>query len=190
MKAAHGDPLAVVEAAYRVEQSDAAWLEGVTRAARPLLDGGLGLCGGLVDFDARRTPPAVLSAPVYIGTPSGLAEGIENLLAVKELGALQARLFASGKPISTASAELGARVLKQNEAVQAHWAPLGVRDMVGVLAADPGGSIVTLVAPQARTASTSPAHVETWARLAAHLAAGHRLRQWARKGEFSDLKRM
>ena len=187
MSSKGADPLAVIEAAYRIETHDALWLEGIVRAARPLLDEGLGLCGGLVEFDATRHPRPILAAPVYVGTPSGMAEGLERIVATEELASLQTKLFGSGKPISTASDELGVQVLKTNAAVLAGWGPLGIKDMLGVLAVDPGGSIVTLVVPQRKVVATTPARTETWARLSAHLAAAHRLRRWARNAELAEI---
>jgi len=122
-----------------------------------------------------------------VGTPRGMAEGLERIVATEELSGLQAKLFGSGKPISTVSDELGVKVLKTNAAVVAGWGPLGIKDMLGVLAVDPGGSIVTLVVPQRKVVATTPARTQTWARLAAHLAAAHRLRRWARNGKLAEI---
>lgn len=36
------DVISVVEAAYRIDQSEEDWLRGILSATRPIIDGGLG----------------------------------------------------------------------------------------------------------------------------------------------------
>src|SRR5207244_3900118 len=60
--------------------------------------------------------------------------------------------------------------------------PLGMRDWLAVKALDPGGFGCVLTAPLPREESCSPALARRWGRVAAHLAAGFRIRRGLARG--------
>src|SRR5690348_6553185 len=62
------DLIAVAEAGYRLDLADSEWLAGVLEAARPLLDGGLGVLGWTFERQGKvRTPPQCLGCVPQFG---------------------------------------------------------------------------------------------------------------------------
>ena len=168
------DLLGVLEAAYRLDGDDGTWLARVVdRAARAGLDRGLGVCGMLYDL----TDGVRIWEPVTRGTPEGALDALRALegSTTPEL----ARRFLIATPTcSTMSARLrlGARML-QHPAHQTFLAPLGIVDFLGVAATEPTGSGCLVGAPLPEVTKVPRGEAHAWARVAAHLAAGLRLRR-------------
>lgn len=166
--------LEVVEAAYRVEVSDAQWLEGVARACQPLLDRGFGLCA--FEFEHRPSGPPKILAARMLGMPEGLAETYPRVF--HSMGAdVQMRPFAHG-PCTTGSRMMGAgRDFEQNPLMQRYAQTFGIYDSMWVTAAEPSGWGCGLHAGRPEIVSLGRSDVARWARIASHLAAAVRLRR-------------
>jgi DNA-binding CsgD family transcriptional regulator/ElaB/YqjD/DUF883 family membrane-anchored ribosome-binding protein len=55
--------------------------------------------------------------------------------------------------------------------------PFGVRDIQGMTACDPCGSLICMSAPSSELLSASPGDNATWGRITAHISAGSRIRR-------------
>lgn len=168
------DPLAILEAAYSVEQAEDTWLEGVLERAGPNLDRGLGIIGYFVDVstpaefhawglrtyrrdqDAERSvfarwaelTPVALKRHTHLFWPSGLGSRIPPLHVERE--AFDQSLDATGFP-----------------------------DVFGVSALDPTGRGCALAVPIPEAAERASRDLDPllWDRIAAHLATAARLRR-------------
>jgi len=170
------DLLSVLEAGYQPADSDAAWMRGVLAAVAPALDQGMGCVGTIYDLrrEARErfgTPVATSAEAERFAQIAGRAEaepGTEELTA---------RLFLEGAPLGSASTKsrLGG-AWSAHPAIAKHHGPLGVRDVLGLVTQDPRGVGLAVLMPMRRV-WTKPTHdIVLWSRIAAHLAAGLRLR--------------
>ncbi len=182
MQGARSDLVGVIEAAYRLEGDDGTWLARIVdRAARAGLDQGLGTCGMFYELDGERVH---VHSPVARDTPPG---GIEALRALEveapsELVAhfiKEATAAVSGRATcSTMSGRLrmGRRV-QELEVHQRFLAPLGIVDFLSVAATDPNGRGCLVGAPLSRVSGVRRGEASAWSRVAAHMAAGMRLRR-------------
>lgn len=164
------DPIAVIEAAYRVEVSEAEWLAGIAEAARPLFRGGLGVAA--YTYDASNVERVRLTHAVLRDTPppmtrEALVHVVEN--ADPEYVKNTWRSKASGLASETPGIER-----------QPGWMAMraaGIADVIAVNGTDASGVgcwVGTFVGSPTRL---SRRERETFARLAAHCAAGMRLRR-------------
>lgn len=177
--------LAIVEAAYQVELSDAAWLEGVARACLPLLDRGLGVCA--FEFQHYPSgPPTILSGKM-LGMSEELAAVYPRVFASLTPD-VQARPFRHG-PCTTASRMMGGSTqLKGHDVMQRFSHKFGLHDSIWVTAAEPSGWGCGLHAGRPTLTSLSRTEVTRWARIASHLGAAVRLRRrLARAGGTTDV---
>lgn len=171
------DIISVVEAAYRADGTDAEWLGDLLAIAQPWIDGGLGVAAFL--YDASAAGPPRIWAPVAHGSP--YAEHLPELLPIAFAAApasVTAKFFGQPAPISTTSVELGlgARIAEfpmYRDVLQS----FGVIDAVTVCASDPSGIGCFLCGPRATAGEPSRGDRRLWNRLAAHIAAGARLRR-------------
>lgn len=173
------DIISVVEAAYRTDGTDAEWLGELLGMARPWLDGGLGVAAFLYDASGSGAPR--IWAPVAHGSP--YAAHLPEMLPVAFAAApleVTARFFGQPAPISTTSVELGlgARIA-EFPMYRDVLASFGVMDSVTVCASDPSGVGCFLCGPRGARAEPSRSDRRLWNRLAAHIAAGARLRRGA-----------
>ena len=163
------DSVGVIEAAYRPAPSDDAWLTGLLEASRADLGTGLGLWGFTYDLSdpARRA----LSKPIGFG-PDGWERAFA---AVTTSYSLEAAARLTSAPVALSSEHL--RGLDSDlEVTWRHIGPLGARDMLGVNAGDPTGRGCILTALLPSVGRLGRDRALTWSRLAAHIAAGLRLR--------------
>ncbi|MEO7112689.1 MAG: helix-turn-helix transcriptional regulator [Polyangiaceae bacterium] len=175
------DPIRVVEAAYRLDGNDEAWLADVLAACGPAFADGRGGCAAIFD----REPPQngkVLSAFANAGMDEEL---IAILRAAFEQGSAEERdrSLRHGGPMMRFSAI--AQTDLASHPVFGHYAKsVGFDDLLALRAANPDGSGVFFAAPirnaRKKTTRFSPAH---WSQLAAHIAAGLRLRRRASRLE-------
>ncbi len=168
------DLVGVLEAAYRLDGDEGTWLARVVdRAARAGLDRGLGACGMFYDLSGG----VRVWNTVARGTPEGALEALRALegTATPELAE---RFFALGASCTTMSARLalGER-LAAHPAHQAFLAPLGIADFLGASATEPNGSGCLIGAPLSAIGNVRRADAQSWTRVAAHVAAGLRLRR-------------
>lgn len=167
------DLVAIIEAAYRVAASEGEWLANVVVVARPALDHGLGVVGFFYDLS---NPNRIRTwSPVVVGALAGTVSIIDALSEIVP-PALGARLFRSAPSSATLSDRLGADELGFGEILRASLSPIGVEDFLSVAATEPNGHGCLLGAPLPRRRSLSAREAATWDRVAAHLAAGARLR--------------
>jgi DNA-binding CsgD family transcriptional regulator len=185
----HGDLVSVIEAAYRLDGDDGTWLARlVDRAARAGLDRGLGTCGMFYEFvEGERVH---VSSPVARGTPEGSVEALRMLEA--EVSSDITYRF-----IKDATAAVGGRAtcatmssrlqmgkhVRDLEIHQRFLAPLGIADFMSVAATEPPSPVsATLVgvlvgAPLPEIMGVKRPEAVAWSRVAAHMAAGMRLRR-------------
>lgn len=171
------DLVSIVEAAYFVEQHerDEQWLEALLERVRPALDRGLGVAGYFTDF---AQPSSYGFSPIGIGCPEGWREVFEVMTGPDVVTPEILRRLGSSQTVVTLSTNLGKRLygtLKPALERVAH--PRGVRDWLGIKVCDPTARGVIISALLPRISTASRATIASWSRVAAHIAAGYRLRR-------------
>ena len=164
------DLVSVLEACYCLDASDEAWLLGVALAVRPILDCGLGLLAWY--YDASRAGYLRTSGFVSVDRGAGRlgASGPRR-------GARGREAHRSGIPPAFVSYVFGG----------CRWGSLAHRDVHRMLdvggrgvhlfnAADPSGRGCVVGAAVAGRRSPAVRSALLWGRLAAHMAAGLRIR--------------
>ncbi|HWZ91658.1 MAG TPA: LuxR C-terminal-related transcriptional regulator [Polyangiaceae bacterium] len=165
------DPISLVEAAYRVEADQGAWLNQLADAAGTF-DRGL----GLIAFSARIVPAHGLQLDA--NATRRMDSGLEDFLRVATqanpaMGAEAVQQGASGSA-ATASEALGAGVMSGVFAPAQRW---GCKDLLGIMSVDPGGSVVGLMVALPEVGGLSRRERVQWDRLSAHVCAGQRLQR-------------
>lgn len=170
--------LAVVEAAYRIEDRVETWLDGVLQATRSLLDEGEGV--GVYTYRLRKNGQIVrtsaLRSTFDTFEPQFVTEGIAT--AEQTPSALVPQMFLADPPIVTLSSlwpsmpHADFPTFRPLESMAGH----GFRDYVAVRGCDPTGVGLMVGAMSTRPRSLGHAEVERWRLLRAHLLAGLRLR--------------
>lgn len=169
-------PLEVIEAAYRQAGTDLDWLRGIGKAVRPLLDGERGLLAYLID-------PAVAPAEqfarrvVFDVSP-------EDVEFAEELMSRNARMMATfhdARDSLDPSAVGAYRRAGLGEVDDKAWMRdaydrLGVSDYAAFGTIEPDGKRVVFVAGQREVRAYDRLTIQLWAKVAAHIAAGRRLR--------------
>ena len=191
MAGARGDLVSVIEAAYRLDGDNGTWLARlVDRAARAGLDRGLGTCGMFYEFDGDRVKVA---SPVARGTPEGSVEAL-RMLEAEVSSEITYRFMkdataASGGRATCATMSSRLQMGKHVRDLEIHQrflAPLGIVDFMSVAATEPGPTAAaTLVgclvgAPLPEVTGVKRPEAVAWSRVAAHMAAGMRLRRGRR----------
>jgi DNA-binding CsgD family transcriptional regulator len=170
------DLLSVLEAGYQPAVSDAEWTRGVLAAVAPALDQGMGCVGAL--YDLRKGPRERFGAPIATSADAQrFVEVAGRAEAEPGTEEFTTRLFLEGAQLGSASAKsrLGG-AWATHPAIAKHHGPLGVRDVLGLVTQEPSGVGLAVLMPM-RHVRAKPAHdVVLWSRIAAHLAAGLRLR--------------
>lgn len=162
------DPIGLVEAAYQFNAGQSAWLDQLADSALGLDEG-----VGVLAYSGQILPELGLQFSAHSAhmNPELLAALASCAQADPAIGALSVSRACSGATFSEAmGAQYSAEALRP-------LLPWGCRDLLGVTAIEPGGFVlgVTIVLPEVRTLSRRE-RVQ-WDRLAAHLAAGHRLQR-------------
>ncbi|HLK37701.1 MAG TPA: LuxR C-terminal-related transcriptional regulator [Polyangiaceae bacterium] len=169
------DPIAVVEAAYAPAANDTQWLDALTSASRPMLDLGRGVFSLIHD---THDPEWVgLRGARALGLDASFMGGFFGLSAERgdETRAM-VRIFRTVFVTSASRQLLRAppRLRRQFAAVLGAG---GFADAHVVNATDPSNVGVMFVAPTERGRPWSPQHAHRWSHLAAHVAAGLRIRR-------------
>jgi DNA-binding CsgD family transcriptional regulator len=162
----NGDLLSIIEAAYDLERSDAAWVDGLLAAAGPLLDGGMGIGGYF--FDASTTPMRTWAHSTRAGLDLqllllGCATFTDDYRRANWL----TRRFGTLHQFPDAV---------DHVAAEAIFAATGIRDVVAVNALDPTGLGFWIAAPQPKLRPLGPEDEDRWSRVVAHVSAAVRLR--------------
>jgi len=163
------DLVAILEATYARAPSDEAWLEGVARATRSALDGGLGV--GAYIYDLRELP---MRASTFVN--------VESPLSAEFVGAVVASATPDYVEKSWKTLSFGAASevpgYDDEIALKAFFRPNGMEDMVAVNAYDPSEATgVWIGAPRKARHRVRKAERELWGRVSAHIANGYRLRR-------------
>lgn len=168
------DPVRVIETAYDDAPTNADWLEGVTSAAAPLIEDGLGIFATLYTLrpnDERLTIEAICEW----GGLEGAKERQQAIIDGVPPRMLR-RAFGENR-VSTLTEFFGKPLDGEVPALSSQLFPLGARDSMGLLTIDPDGSGVVLSVPLRSPRVLRPAFRERWSRLMAHVGAGLRLRR-------------
>lgn len=162
----------LIEAAYDLHQSDSQWLDAITDAGAPLFDQGHGF-----SIDEYALTPRDEGAQVEIRT-------LRNVSLPSEYEARFRAAVRTFPPEMVAKvhppgyAGTWSEISKQYpEESKRALETLGYEDLLGVLAMDPNGIGMRIVAPLPGVAELLPKTREQWQMLGAHIAAAYRLRR-------------
>lgn len=167
------DLISVIETAYRADLSQRRWLSELTRVARPLLDDGLGVWTTL--YDASDPQRFRLISPIGSGI---VAKGLSEVLSLcARLGPVEHIQKTFGSATCGTISELLGPAFVRDSNVARYARLLGIEDSLGINCTDTSGRGLVISVPQRQVRRTPTAVVETWSRVAAHVAAGLRLRR-------------
>jgi len=182
------DLVGVVEAAYCVHESEHVWLRGLLEAARPHLDAGFGVFGFFLDANDLTAPQ--VAGPQLVGGPPGSTDVVTQIgLALqlgheqqRQLGILEgaeaaARLWSRSHVVTTGTQAAGSARWSANPAIRKWLYPFGVRDTLGIKVLDLARRGVCLGAALPRAGAPTRRQQLLWGQVAAHIAAGDRLRR-------------
>jgi DNA-binding CsgD family transcriptional regulator len=168
------DLVSVIEAAYETEQGDGAWLRRIGDFACRELDQGLGGYGALYD---------VTSGAMRFGAGASLGLSDSLLQAILQANALAppevvARMYRAGPACSAGSTASGlGRRWKGEPGIARAIAVTTAMDAIGVITGDPSGVGCAFLFPKHAIGPVPKATGILWSRIAAHIAAGFRLRR-------------
>jgi DNA-binding NarL/FixJ family response regulator len=175
------DPISVIEAGYRLEGTEERWLARLAKAARPLLEGGHGVYAYRFDMSGSQVPYE-LSQVVVLGTDP---RHVEEVFAaggrhidpsvLRKLHTLP-KSRAVPRSLQAAGASFREWGLPQPEPIVELRRRWGVDDYLALCTIEPGGHGVAIVGPQRHPRRFTRRTCHLWARVAAHVAAGRRLR--------------
>ncbi len=150
--------LEVVQAAYRLDLDDDAWLRGIVEAVRPHLDVGLGVGGAI--FDASDRERLIISNKVVLGAAPLVASTFGIMLKMLDAAEVD-RTIRGPEWFCTTSdvAGPGERFLDHPLAkLLAH--PLGVKDLVAFKASRPSHKGVFVAGVLKSLQSITPTEAE------------------------------
>ncbi len=174
------DPIAAVEAAYRIDRGAEDWLAAITDCVAPALDGGMGCAAYAFRFDAGKLR---LFNFVDRGAPVGWQHAATA--AVDSGAEMVLSLYRSGGGCHTVVERVGHGIWDApiyREAVE----PLGLVDFVAMNASDAEGGGILLGAAHGGEIIIRPDERDLLARVCAHVAAANRLRARAESGELGE----
>lgn len=165
------------EAAYDLALSDRDWLPSLLRRGLPILDNGLGVAG----YEYGRPPDteAVELRHVHVASgPKDFAERHLRALSTTDPEVLRRQL----RP---GSATTGSEHSKGRPEELAHYISHVdyCKDVLFLTAVDSRGAGLAVVAPLPEVTTLSEQDAKRWQMLAAHVEAGHRLRQGISHGD-------
>jgi DNA-binding CsgD family transcriptional regulator len=167
------DFLTAVEASYAPAATDEAWLARVLETVAPILGGGMGT---LAHFCDASDPKALrVWGPVSAGAPDGWAEVTVGLVAGAPPDIVE-RVYRSPRPGVTASQLFGRGAWSKENNRAITLAPMGIADAIGLVCTDATHRGCVLTAPLPRVTTIRGPDRHRLGCLAAHVAAGLRLR--------------
>ena len=166
------DYVRLIEAAYRVDLDESAWLRGLAEAALPQLDRGLGTVVYYMDLRDPKRPTA--SFPIVAGDNALPPELGEKFLGADTVPPeAMAEAYARGRVFATASESVLDVMEESYEKTGQH----GMHDFLALNCYDPSGVCLTVGAPLPERQRTTASERALWSRIAAHFSAGFRLRR-------------
>lgn len=166
------DPVRIVESAYGLEGTDEDWLDTVIEAMHPSFSSGV---GGFF-FDRHAVDGRWVWGEKGLGGAAAVIGGIPSLY--ESLSAEHRARLLSSPPVMTVAESL--RVLADDTLVS--WCiDVKVPDALSVTAADPTGRGCILGGIASGRLRLDARAREAWARIAAHVSAGLRLRRALRE---------
>jgi DNA-binding CsgD family transcriptional regulator len=170
------DYLSIVEATYAVAGSTHEWLTGISAAAHPVLQRGLGVYAFC--YDASNPAAFTVSPPVGSAIPS--KEAADTFLKMSAALGTQPeaveRMYCVGPPIAFAR-DLGKA--DRAPAAAQHLSRLGWSDALRIRGQAPPARGAMLVVPVREQHAVPPRLRSTLNQIATHLAASFRLRNLA-----------
>ncbi len=159
------DLISVIEAAYRVEQREGRWLEGVLEAASPLLDRGMG-CSAFF-YDARDVEQLRLHGFVAAGARNdeAILRAIERSSPDRVAWVFRTQACRTASEGPDWANQPAAKLFRT-------W---GITDILFVNGVDPSGIGCFVTAKLSEGQRVDRGTKRRLARLAAHFAAGYRL---------------
>jgi DNA-binding CsgD family transcriptional regulator len=170
-----GDVVSIVEAAYELDLGTCEWLSLLLERSAPRLDRGLGLIGTLWRIGSGSVEPSIVTRGMADAHRDALLNASRAIPERAHQQASAAFVLATATQ-RTGLAEGEALPPDIREAYEAHFYPLGIRDCQNMSFPDPSGLLVLIGAPMPDTRWPSRREAATWTRIAAHIAAGARLR--------------
>jgi len=171
----------LTEAAYDLELADQAWLPTILERGLPALEQGLGVAG--YEYGHPRDGGPVELRNLYVASgPADFAERHLRALSTTPPEVLREQL-------GRGSATTGSEYSKDHPEQLAHYVSHVdyCKDVLFLTAIDPQGAGVAIVAPLGEVTTLSPQEAQRWQMLAAHVEAGHRLRQGLATKAAADL---
>jgi DNA-binding CsgD family transcriptional regulator len=166
--------LGIVEAAYRVDASDADWLRGIAEACRGVLDEGFGVCA--FEFENRTGLNPVSLQEVMVGMPDKLAEIYPQVFRNMD-PQVRTMPFLHGPCVTISQLFGGRNYVDKSEIAQYFAKEFKVYDSMWLTAAEPSGWGCGVHVCLPRIRRLSQRAVDSLSRVATHLGAGARLRR-------------
>jgi DNA-binding CsgD family transcriptional regulator len=173
--ASRRDYVALMQAAYQIQADEQAWLGGLARAARPLIDSGFGVMAWAFEYVPTGIRVEVKQA-VLLETDRRIWEAFLRSAEMAEPSHI--RRYYDAPACSSMSRALGGgrRFLAQAD-IKEHLHPLGVLDFNIVRCSGPEPRGLVLAAPSSRLTAFPPRKSQVLAQVAAHVSTAARLRR-------------
>ena len=175
------DPVAIVEASYDLDGSEEGWLKRLGLLAQPALDAGLGILAHF--YDITQFPTYRVWSPILLGR----LEVLQDVINPKYTVPCEKAVFGYGQsgPCGTVTKGYGdiSKLIGYRKVLK----PLGAEDLLIVNAGDPTGYGCILCAPLPVATTINKRTWRRWSRVAAHMAAGFRIRRGLEDLGVSDL---
>jgi len=167
------DAISIVEAAYDCGSETRAWFNCLLERVAPRLDRGFGV---VMSTYSPNVSPEDVKLEGHLAMPGLLESARAMICAYPEIFH---RVLTFSGPHETPSQTMGltAKEARTWSPYVEHLHPLGLRDIVGVVARDPSGHAISFGAPSSDMRRPTRHESLMWSRLAAHLSAGARLRR-------------
>jgi DNA-binding CsgD family transcriptional regulator len=169
------NPIDVIEAAYELHSEDKAWLRNLATLLQPLVDGGRGVVAYTFDF----TQPNQFPDPLLIDMdPQDWATTLAMSAASAKVMQTAAAMHVHPEPFGTlidSGRRAGLGDLREIPEVAPFFAR-GIGDAAALRTVEPGGKGLVVCGLHHREHRVDRRATRLWTRVAAHVAAGRRLR--------------
>jgi DNA-binding CsgD family transcriptional regulator/predicted Ser/Thr protein kinase len=167
------DVLSLIDAAYATDADEGTWLRGLATAARAVLDTGLGLF--TVCYDAADPGQFRIRESIIEGLPDGVGPVLARHTALFDRAWVEAT-FLGFVCDHIRHPRFARHPAATPTLLDELYARHGIQDIFSINAIDPTGLGHQINVFQPRRCRITPAARAHWSRVAAHIAAGNRLR--------------